>query len=412
MIRLSITLLTIMCAFVLDARSGSCQSLVVGFEAADTDKSGGVSSAELKTYLADRLRDDELKYDEIFDHIDTSDDGQISGDEFEKRHGSIEEIMGADYFGEDPSAVYADPGKDFAPYRGEGQPTNDAKIMGAVIHRFADLSEDSSVSWTKKTVLQDIPSTLDKPLSQAVAKQEKPSVDDLAHATVVLCGGDGMGQFTAGAVLISEDGLAVTNYHVAEFLSEGKMAALTTDGKCYPVVEFLAGNLKRDVALIRIQGSEFKHVRIASTSPRVGDNLEMLHHSENRFYTYDRGYVMRYPVLGDQPWMEISADYAPGGSGCGIFNSNRELVGLVSIIQYGDGPSLAIEHDMESEGDWSYEEGEEGGMQPMDATLMMKHAVPLSAIQSLWKEGEASDVSKKENSRTQKVKRELQKSGK
>jgi hypothetical protein len=123
----------------------------------------------------------------------------------------------------------------------------------------------------------------------------------------------------------------------------------------------------------------------------------MVHHSGNRFFTYDRGYIMRFPVLGKYPWMEISADYAPGGSGCGIFNEKRELIGLVSIIQYGDGPTLSEDFDVQADEGW-IEEGDtvDENMQSMDSMLLLKHAVPLSAIRSLWENANTDDSPKED----------------
>ncbi len=381
----------------------------VGFEPADTDRSGGVSPLEMEIYLSDRLHDEDLRHGEIFANIDADKNGSISKAEFENRHEAIENAMGAGYLGGDAFDHPDDPGKDFVPCLGLDQPTHDGKIMGAVFHRFIGLVEDASIKWPPRTKLSRVPESLDVNLVQQ-GNFEEPSVRNLIDATVIVSGGNEMGFFTAGAVLISEDGLALTNYHVAEFLEEGKMAGMTADGKCHPVVEFLAGNQDRDVALIRLKGNGFSFVKVAANSPKVGDNLEMIHHSENRFFTYDRGYVMRHPVLGEYPWMEISADYAPGGSGCGIYNDKRELVGLVSIIQYGDGPTLAESLDMESDDEsWFGQDGNEDdqNMQAGKAMLLVKHAVPLSAIRSLWK-----DSVKPTESKTQKAKRKLQSEGK
>jgi hypothetical protein len=95
--------------------------------------------------------------------------------------------------------------------------------------------------------------------------------------------------------------------------------------------------------------------------------------------------------------MEISADYAPGGSGCGIFNDKHELVGLVSSIAYGDGPMLA-DQDFDMEFDDQTQPGEDEEMNDddfiEDGLLLVKHAVPLTAIQGLWKN--TSNVTKSE----------------
>jgi hypothetical protein len=129
---------------------------------------------------------------------------------------------------------------------------------------------------------------------------------------------------------------------------------------------------------------------LASAVPAMADDLVVLHHTENRFFTYDRGYVKRYPRIGSHPWMEISADYAPGGSGCGIFNSRHELVGLVSVIAMGDGPMIAssdlMGEEAETEG-WGEDETESGESGAAPGALVVKLAVPLTAIRELLNSG-------------------------
>jgi hypothetical protein len=76
--------------------------------------------------------------------------------------------------------------------------------------------------------------------------------------------------------------------------------------------------------------------------------------------------------------------FAPGGSGCGIFNDRYELVGLVCFISVGDGPSMAAEpaeapeHQLEEESPF-----DEPAYLEM-SSIVVRLAVPLQAIQALW----------------------------
>jgi hypothetical protein len=116
----------------------------------------------------------------------------------------------------------------------------------------------------------------------------------------------------------------------------------------------------------------------------MADSIIMIHHTENRFYTYDRGYIKRYPMIGKKPWMEISADFAPGGSGCGVFNANHELVGLVSMIMMGDGPTIARQ-DLSKPPEDESADGTDGFVASDGAMVVVKLAVPLTAIRELCK---------------------------
>ena len=337
-------------------------------------------------YLDARINDERFRHSKVFRKLDLNGNGSISQDEFSKRHEVIAGVMGPNYI--DQLAGPKDPGADYVPFRGLAESVDDAKTLGTVFHRYQELLNDRETKWAR-VKLKDIPSsvTLSPPHSD---RNRNSTVEDLVHATVIIAGGgSGTNFFTGGAVIISPDGLAVTNYHIVEDFNS-KLIAMTSDGKAHRVVELLAGDYHRDIALIRIEGENFPFVNIADSTPEMGSNLVLMHHSENRFYTYDRGYVMRYPRAGKVNWMEISADYAPGGSGCGIFNSNHELVGLVSMIQYGDGPTIAEGLEFE-DGQSKRTLRQDDDFGPSEGgILLVKHAVTLSSIKSLWSSSPSS----------------------
>ena len=60
----------------------------------------------------------------------------------------------------------------------------------------------------------------------------------------------------AGGVIVSPDGLALTNFHVLDFARARAYGAMTADGKAYAVGEVLAASRKHDVALIRLQEAQ------------------------------------------------------------------------------------------------------------------------------------------------------------
>ena len=350
----------------------------LGFAAADDNGNGEVSKAELRDYLDLRLGVDDFPHRRVFNRLDQDASGRISASEFAKRHEIITDVMGNDFFG---MPMPVDPGSYYVPFAGLDQMVDDKSVMGAIFHRYQEVAHASSNS-TKNIDLSQIPESI--PGQVPTSKSAEEQIDRLVSSSVIVAGGGAEGFFTSGGVIISEDGLMLTNYHVAEALGEAPLVGMTPDGKVHRVTEFVAGNRARDVALLRLEGQGFQPIPVAKSSPSIGDKIVMLHHSENRFYTYDRGYVMRHAKVGDHPWMEISADYAPGGSGCGIFNERHELIGLVSMIKFGDGPSLAEDVDIADEGFDALEDapiGDEGEF----GMLLVKHAVPLSAIRSLWK---------------------------
>lgn len=390
-----VPILAALCLSLLGSLScpvGLAQStarLPIGFPVADADSDGRISPAEMTAYLSARLDQRPLPYARIFSGIDKDEDGWISEPEFGGRHAVLEQILRE----AEEMPVPLDPGPGFVLFEAADRPVDDGQIYGAVYHRYFELLQrpaDWNLAGWQRIDLDQVPSRLTAKLPQWTGP--RPTVDQLCQATLVIAGGGSDEMFfTGGAVIISPDGLALTNFHIAEAFNE-KLLGLTAAGQPVRVVRLLAGNRDSDVALIQLEGSGFPWVPLSDQPPAMGSELVMVHHSENRFFTFDRGYVKRHPRVRGQPWMEISADYAPGGSGCGIFDSEHRLAGLVSMIVAGDGPMIAEQDFSEEEepaGDGDGTEEDSGEMLEM-GSLIVKLAVPYQAIQDLLR-GESGE---------------------
>ncbi|MBL8889413.1 MAG: trypsin-like peptidase domain-containing protein [Planctomycetaceae bacterium] len=366
------------------------QELAIGFAAADSNSDGEVRFEELKVYLTERLGDTSLPMTSLFEKIDANGDGAIDPAEFENRHAAIEAVRAA----VEESFVPVDPGQAFVPFRGLDQPISDVGVFGAIYHRYMEQLPQreawKSAGW-KRAPLSSLAEQSSLSLPPKVV--EKPSLEQLVRATLVIGGGGSDEEFfVGGGVIISPDGLAVTNYHIAEAFNK-KLVGLMADGRVVRITEFVAGNRATDIAVVRLETGQYPWVPLSSKSPTMAEDVIVVHHTENRFFTYDRGYVKRFPLIGSRPWMEISADYAPGGSGCGIFNSNHELVGLVSTIVMGDGPMIGSSELMDDmvleEGDSAENTEDLEGFETDIVPLVVKLAVPWSAIRAILPQSES-----------------------
>ena len=175
----------------------------------------------------------------------------------------------------------------------------------------------------------------------------------------------------AGGVLISADGLALTNYHVLDTREGIVFGAMTVDGRVFAVDEVLAASKKDDIALIRLRdAADMPHVAIRETIT-TGDEVFVISHPDGFFHTFTKGYLSRKYLTpqGKVPRLQITADFAKGSSGAGIFNAAGELVGLATAtnsIYYG-------------------KEDAPGNLQ-----MVIKSGVPISSIRS-WFTGPAGD---------------------
>ncbi len=362
---------------------GQAAPLDERFRLADSNGDEVLSFIEFRAYLKNHS---ELSRParELFIQLDVNQDRQLSAEEFARW-----------VSGDKPPTTHAetqpfpipDPGPGYVLFQRADQPLDDAKIYSAIFHRHAEYYQKFP-----------LPAAIDLKNVPRQYQGRLPLVDpsgsglELACRATVLIGGGKNEEdfFTGGGVIVGPDGLCVTNYHLAKFFNDG-LTVLLADGRATRATALLAANPQQDLALLKLEGSDFPWVPLAKQAPRMADPIRMIHHSENRFFTYDQGYVKRYPLIVGDPWLEISAPFAPGGSGCGIFNQNWELVGLVCVITVGDGPAIAMESMAEDEaeseniGEEANEHSEEQDEFGSDITaIVVRLAVPLSALRNLW----------------------------
>jgi len=145
----------------------------------------------------------------------------------------------------------------------------------------------------------------------------------------------------SGGVIIGEDGLVLTNYHVLDRKPDEKVqgfVAMDFQGRCFAIAEVLAAWESADVVLIRLENTttKFEPVGLASTNPKPLTDVVVMSHPHNEFYVVTTGLASRLtkPTMeGDSnTWLEITAEFSGGSSGSGVFNTQGDLVGLVSRI--------------------------------------------------------------------------------
>jgi len=192
---------------------------------------------------------------------------------------------------------------------------------------------------TTRVVPADPVSPVDSDLSSAFTLAKEATLV-LGH--LYLCGKcDRHHGNLAGGVLISSDGLALTNYHVLDFREAVVFGAMTAAGEVYAIDEVLAASKSDDVALIRLRGAkDLAHLPLG-TGLKTGEALFVVSHPDGHFYTLTHGYLARRYLTPKErvPRLQITADFAKGSSGCGILNRRGELVGLVastSSIYYNE----------------------------------------------------------------------------
>lgn len=137
---------------------------------------------------------------------------------------------------------------------------------------------------------------------------------------------------TAGGVMLTKSGLALTNHHVIAVENAATFGALGDNGIVFPVSKVLASSKKADLAVIQLEGTNFPPpVKLGKHAP-VGSDVHVISHPNSDYFTHSKGTVARYYLMDKPraPRMQITADFARGSSGCGVFNQWGHLIGLVS----------------------------------------------------------------------------------
>ncbi len=192
----------------------------------------------------------------------------------------------------------------------------------------------------------------------------------------------------AGGVVVSDDGLVLTNYHVVEQKRKGTegMVAVSHDGLGFPIVEVLSASKSDDVALIRLGGDvgKLRPANIAKNQPAQMTPVNVLSHPHRHYFVLTEGKVSRFVYdsrrsRSDTVWMEITAEFGAGSSGADIFNDQGQVVGLVSTIV----PLVrrAGQRQITKEQDVAPGTGRKGDL----LELLLHRCVPLKAIQKRFR---------------------------
>jgi hypothetical protein len=160
-------------------------------------------------------------------------------------------------------------------------------------------------------------------------------VEESSPAIVVIESGTANGS----GVLLSSEGLIVTNLHVLEGAID--LSVRTSSGERFDDVSVVDFDETRDLALIKIKGFDLPAARIGnSNSVRRGQQVFAVGAPLGYEQTVSSGIVSAVRMM-EAGFKAIQTDAAisPGSSGGGLFNSEGELIGILTAYRE-DGQNL------------------------------------------------------------------------
>jgi serine protease Do len=149
--------------------------------------------------------------------------------------------------------------------------------------------------------------------------------------------GQGSGFFITG------DGYAVTNNHVVQ--NAENVQVTTDDGKTYSA-KVIGTDQRTDLALIKVEGSDFPYVKLADHTPRIGDWVLAVGNPFGLGGTVTAGIVSaRGRDIGAGPYddfIQIDAPVNKGNSGGPTFDVDGNVIGVNTAIFSPSGGSVGI----------------------------------------------------------------------
>src|SRR5580704_3742494 len=152
--------------------------------------------------------------------------------------------------------------------------------------------------------------------------------------------GEGSGFF------ISADGYAVTNNHVVD---HAKTVSVTTDDGKIHNATVVGTDPRSDLALIKVEGSDFPYVKFSDQAPRIGEWAVAVGNPFGLGGTVTAGIVSatgRDIGRGADDYIQIDAPINRGNSGGPTFDTEGNVMGVNTAIYSPSGGSVGIGFDI------------------------------------------------------------------
>ena len=208
------------------------------------------------------------------------------------------------------------------------------KVKPAVISVRVKMERPASATSDNDNNDQEIPFPPGSPFERFFRRFGMPETPNNGPEVIT---GQGSGFF------ISADGYAVTNNHVVEHAESVKVT--TDDGKSY-TAKVIGTDPRTDLALIKVDGGSFPYVKLADSTPRVGDWVLAVGNPFGLGGTVTAGIVSaRGRDIGAGPYddfIQIDAPVNKGNSGGPTFDVDGNVIGVNTAIYSPSGGSVGI----------------------------------------------------------------------
>lgn len=152
---------------------------------------------------------------------------------------------------------------------------------------------------------------------------------DHVHNSVVMIVAEGdMDQSQGSAVILNEQGDAISNFHV--FQDSKRAYAIDADGKKYPVTKIYRFSEEDDYIFFKIGNGNhtFQAATIAKDLPKVGAECFAVGNPRGLEQTLSNGIISAYRE--DKKLIQNTANITHGSSGGPLFDNKGEVIGITT----------------------------------------------------------------------------------
>ena len=153
---------------------------------------------------------------------------------------------------------------------------------------------------------------------------------------------DGVGVFQGSGFFISEDGLAVSNYHVFKGTAVGYEVIKLFDGRQYKIAEVIAKSESEDYILFRIKGN-FCYIPLSRHQCSVGEKVYTIGSPRGLENTFSSGEISQ---IREDNYIQISCPIDHGSSGGALLNAYGEVIGITTGGHDESGANLNFAKDI------------------------------------------------------------------
>ena len=150
-------------------------------------------------------------------------------------------------------------------------------------------------------------------------------------AVFVVYTSDGKSSSQGSGFFISSSGVAVSNYHVFKGSQKG-LESIKTENGTFKVESVLASSDENDYIVFKVagNGTTFRCLNIASTLPRVGEDVFAIGAPEGLEHTLSKGIVSAIRTDSGLTLIQTTTQITHGSSGGPLFNMQGEVIGITS----------------------------------------------------------------------------------